>query len=328
MKLQALVAILAAGLPALAAPTCNPPQVVQGDNCTLSVSLGWVIAGLGTDSVYTLYVPPNASGPVSFQVTAFNSNLGNNYQGYLGIKVSNVDGSQTEGPFAISDIAGDPDVVFPGEQSQILITQICWDPTCTSPAPAGAVPNMFSAQVLISSPVSADINPNEVQLTVRFITDSRVTFQTQETGIRSNSLYSIIPGINLGATPEGRYVYTGAAVNLPYDVLSITNLNNPNAVTGTATLKNNDGSPVAMASLPSIPPGGAAGFLVIGRNPGDPLGLFPSSLVLPAGADGVFHGILEIATSGQTASGQLIVLGQEFNGNSMLNLFVFHSQVP
>jgi hypothetical protein len=117
-------------------------------------------------------------------------------------------------------------------------------------------------------------------------------------------------------------------VNLPYDVLSITNLNNPNAVTGTATLKNNDGSPVAMASLPSIPPGGAAGFLVIGRNPGDPLGLFPSSLVLPAGADGVFHGILEIATSGQTASGQLIVLGQEFNGNSMLNLFVFHSQVP
>jgi hypothetical protein len=32
--------------------------------------------------------------------------------------------------------------------------------------------------------------------------------------------------------------------------------------------------------------------------------------------------------SGQTTTGMTIVLSQEFNGNSMLNLFVFHSPVP
>ena len=234
------------------------------------------------------------------------------------------------GPFTLSEIVAlGPDILSPGEINQTLITQVCWDPTCTSAAPAGAMPNMLSLQLLISTPITTDINLNDVQLTVRFLTaDGRVNLQTQETALRTNSAYSIIPGINLGATPEGRYVFTGSAVNLPYDGISISNLNNPNPVTGIATLKDSGGASVATTPIPAIPPGGAAGYLVMGRTPGDPLGLFPSSTVLPAGPDGVFHGTLEIATFGQTANGQLIVLLQEYNGNAMLNAFVFHSPVP
>jgi len=267
---------------------------------------------------------------VTFQVNALNSSLGSSYTGYFGVKISSLDGTQTEGPFTISDIlAGGPDVLSPGEMQQTFITQVCWDPTCTSPAPAGAIPNMFSIQILISTPNTGDINLNDLQLTVRFLTaDGRVNLETQETALRTNSPFSIIPGINLGATPAKRYVFTGTSVNLPYDGLSISNLNNPNSVSGTATLKDSSGSPVASAPIPAIPPGGAAGYLLIGRTPGDPLGLFPSSTVLPAGADNVFHGTLEIATVGQTPNGQLIVLLQEYHGNAMLNALVFHSQVP
>jgi hypothetical protein len=48
MKLQSLLAVtfVAVALPSFAAP-CPPPQVLVGTNCTLSTTLGWVIAGLG-----------------------------------------------------------------------------------------------------------------------------------------------------------------------------------------------------------------------------------------------------------------------------------------
>jgi hypothetical protein len=67
---------------------------------------------------------------------------------------------------------------------------------------------------------------------------------------------------------------------------------------------------------------------VVGRFAGDDLALFPSSLVLPTGSDGVFHGNLVISMSGLSPTGMNIILSQEFNGNSLLNLFVFHTPVP
>ena len=57
------VSVLAAALPALAAPTCASPQVVQGNNCTLSTSWGWAAAGQGIASLVTIYVPPNSAVP-------------------------------------------------------------------------------------------------------------------------------------------------------------------------------------------------------------------------------------------------------------------------
>lgn len=76
---------------------------------------------------------------------------------------------------------------------------------------------------------------------------------------------------------------------------------------------------IASATIPQIPIGGAAGYLVIGRTPGDALGLLPSSTVLPAGSDGIFHGTLVVNMNGPN-----IVLAQEYNGSAMLNLLVTH----
>jgi hypothetical protein len=334
MKLRTLhvIAVLAAALPALAAPACPAPQVVEGNNCTLTVALGWVAAGQGIDSIFTIYVPPGVSGPIDFEVTALSSSLGSAYSGYLGV-VINTPGQTGGTPLTLADVvAGGPDsigTVDPGLQVQFAATQVCWDPTCTATAPAGAVPNMFSMQMKIASPNPADIQmtPNPM-LTIRFLSASGVTFEETESPVRSNSPFSIIPGVSLGATPAGRYVYTGTAVNQPFDAISISNLNNPNPISGTLTVKDKNGNPVASAPIPLIPSGGALGRLVIGRFPGDTLGLLPSTTVLPAAADGIFRGTLEVATTGQVLGGMCIVLAQEYYGNTMLNMFVYHSAVP
>lgn len=328
MRFPALftVTVLMAALPALAATSCPAPQVLVGTNCTLTAYLGWAIAGLGTDSVITLYAPPSLTGPLTIQPTALNSSLGTAYTGYLGIRVGQpgIPGSEI---VTLSDMT--PSVLAPGQMQQYVITQVCFDPTCTAAPPAGAVPNMFSMQIVISSANSADINPaNETMLIARFLNGNQVLFEEQETALRTNSLYSVIPGINLGATPAGRYVFTGTAVNLPYEVLSVSNFNNPSPISGTVAIKDAQANIIAAAPIPPIPPGGAAGYLVIGRTPGDPLGLFPSSIVLPAGSDGIFHGILEVGMTGLIPGGFNIVMAQEFNGNTMLNLPVVHTNVP
>ncbi len=334
MNLRSLFAmtIFAAALPALAAATCNAPQILVGNNCVLSVALGWGIAGLGTDSVLTIYVPPSASGPVDIEITGLSSSLGSAYTGYLGFKGNRL--GQTDSTIlTLSDVLAGADeaigAISPRQMLQVQITQVCWDPTCTAAAPAGAVPNMFSLQFTLSSPNAADVNPNELQLTARFLdANGHVTSQEQEMALHTNSPVSIVPGISIGATPATRYVLNGSAVTLPYDVLSISNFANPNSISGTATLLDSNGSTVATATIPAILSNGAAGFLVVGRFAGDTLGLFPSSLVLPAGADGAFHGTLVVSMTGLNASGMNIVLSQEFNGNSLLNLFVFHTPTP
>ena len=331
LRLLFTALIFAAALPALAAPTCNPPQTVVGNNCVLTVALGWGIAGLGTDSIITIYVAPNASGPVDFEITGLNSSLGSAYTGYLGFKGNEI-GQSDSVILTLADIvAGTNEAIGPIPPRGLLqfqITQVCWDPTCTAAAPAGAVPNMFSMTLTLSSPNTADINSNDVQLTARFLdANGHVTSQEQEPALRTNSPVSIIPGISLGATPQTRYVLNGSAYVYPHDVLSISNFANPNSISGMATLLDTAGHTVATATIPAIPSNGAAGYLVVGRFAGDPLGLFPSSSVLPAGTDGLFHGSLALSVTGLTATGMNIVLSQEFNGNSLLNLFVFHTPV-
>jgi len=333
MNLRSLfaVTVLAAALPALAAPTCNAPQIVSGNNCVLSVALGWAIAGLGTDSIVTFYVPPSASGPVDIEVTGLSSNLGSTYTGYFGF-MSNHLGLSTSTISTLSGLtAGAPNAigpVSPGQMVQLQITQVCWDPTCTAPAPASAVPNMFSLQLTLSSPSTADLNPSEVQLVGRFLNGNQVTFEVQEPALHANSSFFIIPGIDLGAAPTGRYVYNGSAVTLPYAALSVSNLNNPNTLYGTASLQDSRGNTVATAPIQGIPPGGAAGYLVMGRYSGDPLGLFPFDIAFSAGTDGIFHGTLVVSLNGVTPSGLTVVAAQDFNGDSVLNLFAFQSSVP
>jgi hypothetical protein len=315
--LRALLAntVLAAALPALAAPTCPAPQVAQGFNCTLTTTFGWATAGLGTQSILTLYVPPTSSTPISFQLTALSSSLGTSYTGYFGT-VSGQPG-QAGTQRTLSEFSGIK--LDPGQLFQSVITQVCWDPTCTSAAPAGAIASMFSGQITATSPNPADLTltPSPL-LTIQFLNGSQVTFEETESTQMSGPNNSYIPGINIGAAPAGRYVYSGAAVEQPFDALSVTNPSTA-PISGTVTIEDSNANAIATAPIPAIPPGGAAGYLVIGRTPGDSLGLFPSSTVLPAASDGIFHGTLLV-----TMDGPNITLAQEYNGNAMLNLLVLH----
>src|SRR5215472_15126655 len=87
MKTRILLALtlFAAALPAVAAPSCLGGQTLQGSVCVVPATLGWVVGGPGNVSAVNLYVPPNASGPVDFEVTAVSSSLGSTYTGYFGI---------------------------------------------------------------------------------------------------------------------------------------------------------------------------------------------------------------------------------------------------
>lgn len=332
MKLRAFLTLaIFAALPLLAATSCPPPQVLAGSNCTLLTGIGWGTAGLGADSVFTIYLPPAASGPVNFHITGLSSSLGSAYTGYFGIvvKAPNIPGGQVQ--VTLADILAGNDIgnLVPGEEKRFSITQVCWDAACAAAPPTGAVPNMFSMQIVLSSPNSADINGNFVQMAVRFLNGSQVTFEEQETAIPGNAPFSIIPGVNMGATPAGRYVQNGSAWTQPFDVISVSNLNNPNPINGTLTIKDLGGTTLVTAPIPAIPSGGAAGYFVIADPslPNTPA-LLPSSTVLPADSDGIFHGVLEVGILGLSPNGRAIVLAQEFNGNTMLNLPVFRSPVP
>lgn len=310
-----IIAATFAALPALAAPNCPAPQIPLDVNCTLTVTAGWGIAGLGTASVLTAYLPPSASGPVTINIKALNSNLGNSYTGFLGVMVG------TPGQAGSSVLTADssvPAILLPGKAFQLVMTQVCWDPTCRAAAPPGAVANMVSVQEILSSTVASDINLVSVQLTAQFLNGSQVTFQESELFGLPGPNVSYIPNINIGSFPGTRYVYNGTAVTQPYVVLSITNTSG-SPITGTVTLYDRNGAFITNAAIPSIPVNGAVGYLVVGRNATDPLALYPYSIVLPPGSDGNFHGTLIVSMTGPN-----IALAQEFNGNSMLNLLVQH----
>jgi len=182
MKLRALLAIsvFAAALPALAAPSCPAPYFVSGNNCAFVTNFAWAAAGLGAASIVTLYVPPRASGPVTFQTMAFNSSLGSAYTGYLGIKVG---APGQPGSTVVTLSNANPTTVNPGQAVQFLITQVCFDPTCTAPAPAGLVGNMFSLgmNMLSPNPSDLDVTPNP-QLTIQFLNGNQVTFEETANG--------------------------------------------------------------------------------------------------------------------------------------------------
>jgi hypothetical protein len=296
------------------------------------VALGWITAGDGTDAIFGVYVPPNVAGPAEIEITGLGSSLGDAYKDYFGF-MGNAVGDTQSVQYTLADlVAGTPasiGSVGGGSGFQFQITKVCWDVTCTSPAPAGAVPNMLSIQFTMASPTTIDLNTNDIQLTVRFLNGTQVSFEEQEFGLHTNSQVDIVPGISIGATPASRYVHTNnGTLTQPFEVLSVSNFANPNPLGGTVTLKDYNGGVIISKSMPSIPPNGAAGFLVIGEAGNSTAALFPSDTVLPAGSDGNFHGVLEVQTTGQVVNGIVAVLAQEFNGNTMLNMPVFHSPVP
>jgi hypothetical protein len=147
----------------------------------------------------------------------------------------------------------------------------------------------------------------------------------QKTGLSEKTIHETNPvttaginSLNEGSTAAFRYVLNGNDYTLAFVSLSVTNTSPTPSLTGTVNILDYNNNIVATASVPSIPPLGAVGYLLVAQNPTDTLGLFPSSLVLsPAGPEGAFHGTLRA-----TFSGPAIFLAQEFIGASMANLVI------
>lgn len=321
MKLRILFAILilAAAVPVFAAPNCGTYQVV-GSQCATNIVFAWGTAGLGTDSLITIYVPPAVSAPVTYQLTQLNSSIGTSYAGFFGVDIALLGNA----PKVVTPATASALTPGPGQGGILHITGVCFDPTCTQAGPAAAVANMFSAQfqVLASSASDLQLLPPAL-LTVRFLdSNGNVTWEEQETAVSSTPTGTeFVVDVAEGATPATRYVYSGSAVTYPFMALSVTNPSATIALAGTAYLYDTSGNIFAKTAIPAIPPSGAAGYLLIGRTPGDTLGLFPSSTVLPLTAGnttGIYISALAVVFDAPA-----IFLGQDYDGDAMLNLVVY-----
>ena len=318
MRLLSLVplitALLATSSVAIAGSCENYTPV--GQMCSRTVVFGWGIAGQGTQSVIDFISRPAASGPVTFQITQIDSSLGTNYSGYFGITMS------TAGAPAATYTSGTVPAVAltPGATSQTIVSQTCFNSACTAPAPVGAVANMFSLQLTITANTGADLDVTPLPLlTVQFLTTG-ASFQEQEQALDVSSIAtSARASVNEGAADEGRYFYSGTALVEPYTAFSVSNPSATASLSATIVLYDFNGDSLASIPLPPLPPLGAAGYLLVGRTAGDPLGLLPYDTLLPSGADEIFHGVY-----GVQANGPVVFLSQEFYGNSMLNAFIVH----
>jgi hypothetical protein len=318
-KLFSLGLLVIAGVPACAATCGSYTPVAAG--CARTVFLGWGAAGLGTQSTITLLTSPSASGPVSYAITKLNSSKGTSYTGFFGVIASVNGGAQatfTAATFTASTIPA-------GAGGQITVLKTCFDATCTLPPPAAFTGpylfNMFSVMMTITGASGADLDLTPLPLlTIQFLdSNGLVTFQEQEQAVDVTAIKTTSGAtLDEGATPAGRYLYTGAAVNLPFTSFSVTNPSTTASVTASIAISDATGNVVKTVPLPALPPLSAAGYLLIGRDPADLIGLLPSSTVLPAGADGIFHGTYSVVNS----SGPVIFLSQQFYGDSMLNSFI------
>jgi hypothetical protein len=317
-KLLSLV-LLAVSIPACAA-NCESYTVVAA-GCARTVFLGWGAAGLGTQSVITLLTSPSASGPVTYTITNLSSSKGTGYTGYFGFNAS----TNGAAPAITTGAAFAAIQVPPGAGGQITVLQTCFNAACTAAPPAAFtgpyVSNMFSVLMTITGASGSDLDQTPLPLlTIQFLgPDGLVTFQEQEQAVDVTAVKTVSGAtLDEGAAPAGRYVYTGAAVNLPFTSFSVTNPSTTASVTASIAVSDASGNVIKTVVLPSLPPLSAVGYLLVGRDASDTLGLLPSSSVLPAGADGIFHGTYSVVNS----SGPVIFLSQQFYGDSMLNSFI------
>lgn len=318
-KLLSLLLLAAAGTHAYAANCGSYTAVAAG--CARTVFLGWGASGLGAQSVITLLSSPSASAPVSYAVAKLSSSKGTSYSGYFGIAAS----ANGAAPNIVTAATFPALSVPPGAGGQITVLQTCFDATCIAGPPAAFagpyLPNMFSVLMTVTGASGGDLDLTPLPLlTIQFLdATGSVTFQEQEQAVDVTAIKTTSGAtLDEGATPAGRYLYTGAAVDLPFTSFSVTNPSTTASVTASIAISDASGNLIKTVALPSLPPLGAAGYLLIGRTASDALGLLPSSTVLPAGSDGIFHGTYSVVNS----SGPVIFLSQQFYGDSMLNSFI------
>lgn len=318
-RLLPLFLLLASACVPALAQNCGIYKVV-GSQCARTVYFGWGIAGLDTNSVITVYAPPSVSGAITFQMSQLNSSQGTAYTGFFGImtNMNNTTNVLTTQASPLSFTAQ------PGQGAYYTVTNTCFDATCKTAAPASFhdpfLPNMFSMQLLILSSNPADLALVQLPLLTARFTDGngQVTLVEQETAVENISNTAGLNSLNEGGSALVRYVLNGSDYTLAFVAFSVTNPSATQSLTGTLTVRDYNNNPVASANIPAIPPLGAAGYLLVGRNAGDTLGFFPSSTILsPVGPEGAFHGTLRV-----NFSGPAVFLAQEFLGASMANLVV------
>jgi hypothetical protein len=321
VRLPALLAVtcVISALPAMGA-SCGSYAVV-GSNCVRTVVLGWGVAGGGAQSVITFLGNTAASAPVNFAISKLTSSLGTSYTGYFGVATT-VNGVSTG---SLTATTFTPVSVAPGLGGQVTISQTCFDANCVNAPPATFtgpfLSNMFSMVMTMTAASGADLDVTPLPLlTVQFLdANGLVTFQEQEQAVDVGSVRATSAAtFSEGAAAASRYVYTGNAVDLPFTAFSVSNPSATTSVRASIAVNYANGNPVTTVALPSIPPLGAVGYLLMGRTPGDPLGLLPANVNFTAGADGIFHGTYGVVG----ASGPVIFLSQEFYGSSMLNAFI------
>jgi hypothetical protein len=261
---------------------------------------------------------PQATGSVTFQFNQLSSSLGSSYGGYFGVTMS-VAGAPAA-TFANGQI---PSVTLqPGNLSQAVVTETCFNSSCNVTPPAGLVVNMFSTQLTIIANSGADLDITPLPLlTIQFLNNSgAVSYQEQEQALDVTAIStSARASVNEGASAEGRYYAPNGAFAQPFTAFSVTNPSPTSTLNASVVLYDFAGDLLATVPLPPLGPLAAAGYLLVERNPGDPLGLLPFDTLLPSGTDSIFHGVYRVQ-----ADGPVVFLSQEFYGNSMLNAFIVH----
>ena len=301
---------------AYAGPCGNYTTV--GSLCERTVVLGWGTAGQGTRSVIEFISRPQAAGTVTFQFNQLSSSLGSSYGGYFGVTMSV--GGAAAATYANGQIP--PITLQPGNLSQAVVSQTCFNSSCNVTPPAGLVSNMFSMQLTMIANSGADLDATPLPLlTIQFLNgNGAVTFQEQEQALDVSAIGSAArASLNEGASAQGRYYAPNGALVQPFTAFSVTNPSSTSTLSASIVLYDFAGNLLATVPLPPLAPLAAAGYLLVGRNNGDPLGLMPFDTLLPSGADSIFHGVY-----GVQASGPVVFLSQEFYGNSMLNAFIVH----
>jgi hypothetical protein len=212
----------------------------------------------------------------------------------------------------------------PGQGTYWIVTNTCFNAGCGAAPPAAFtgpyLSNMFSMQMQILGASAADLALVQLPLmTAKFLdSNNNVTLVEQEVAVEFPTSTAGINSVNEAGTPALRYVLSGSAYVDAFLAFSVTNPSATQALTGTLYLLDFNNNVVASSPIPTIPPQGASGYLLVGRSPGDTLGLFPYSTVLsPTGPQGVFHGTMRV-----NFSSPAIFLAQEFDGISMLNIVI------
>jgi len=279
--------------------------------CYFDAYYPWFAAGGGWQSLLSFANPPTTGGLVSYQLMQFNP-----YNGTAG------------GPLWVkASVLGNPPIILQsvsvtagaGQGFDVLLLDTCYSVlTCEDDQQVGQPRNPQSGAVSVrvrASSVPALDAQLVGQLTYLYSPAGAVpTWQTSIPLWRDSEL-SAEWFTTFTASPTQE---TRSAPGAVFNAFAIFNASDQ-AQTISVTISDQSGNQIGTATTPIMPARGTAGFLLIGRVPGDALGLWPATLSLPSNSDGLFHGFLDFKGA---AGGNIVAMVNRYIGNSLSNMIV------